>query len=276
MKFAIRDDDTNFFTNPEDLKKIYSHIWNICPISLAVVPFIASMKSPAIPEEHWQDNKIFPIGENSELVSYLREKIREGKISIMLHGYSHKDNPDGYEFEMGNNLYQKIKKGKEYLEKIFQVEVNTFVPPHNTILKQGIEAVIKARMNLSVVPGFYFHKRPWDFRTFRLLLKSIFFRVKHGLGIPYVLDFGTHKEIRCYPLTPQVNFESLKEKFDFIYKFDGVFCLATHFWEFEAKMKNDQGKFQKEVFEKFWSYIHSKSEIKFLSLDEIFRGAQEW
>ena len=269
MKFAIRDDDTNFFTNPEDLEKIYSRIWNICPISLAVVPFIASMKSPAIPEKYWQEDKIFPIGENSELVSYLREKIKEEKISIMLHGYSHKDNPDGYEFETGNNLYQKLRKGKEYLEEVFRVEVNTFVPPHNTILKEGIKAVTKTRMNLSVVPSFRFNKRPWAFRTFRVALKRHLFRIKYGLEMPYVLDFGTHKEIKCYPLTPQVNFEFLKGKFDFIYKFEGIFCLTTHYWEFKAKMKNEQEKTQREVFEKFWNYVRLGNKIEFSSLDKI-------
>ena len=38
MKIAIRDDDTSFYTNPEDLKKAHEFLGDI-PISLSVVPF---------------------------------------------------------------------------------------------------------------------------------------------------------------------------------------------------------------------------------------------
>ena len=37
--FAIRDDDTSFFTSPEELDSVYSNYWGKVPISLAVVPF---------------------------------------------------------------------------------------------------------------------------------------------------------------------------------------------------------------------------------------------
>lgn len=39
VKRAIRDDDTNYFTQPEDLVKVYGKVWNKCPISLSVIPF---------------------------------------------------------------------------------------------------------------------------------------------------------------------------------------------------------------------------------------------
>lgn len=284
MKFAIRDDDTNFFTKPEDLEKIYSGIWNICPVSLSVVPFVYSMKSPMIPEKYWYADKNFPIAKNYELVSYLKEKIKEKKVSIMLHGYSHKDNPDGYEFASSGchsdpdavplwmsgeeSMYEKIKRGKEYLEDVFGVGVNIFVPPHNTISKEGIKAVIKNGMNLAVAPSFYFNKRPWNFQTLRVSLKRKIFKKINGEEPPYVLDFGDHKEIRCYPLTPPVSFEVLKEKFDFAYKHNGIFCLATHYWEFDAMMEREHGKKQKEIFDKFWRDVCLK-EQKFSTVNEL-------
>jgi hypothetical protein len=40
MKFAIRDDDLNYFFNPEVIENNYRDIWDICSISMSVVPFI--------------------------------------------------------------------------------------------------------------------------------------------------------------------------------------------------------------------------------------------
>ena len=40
MYFCIRDDDTSFFTSPEELERVYGQISQLGPVSLAVVPFI--------------------------------------------------------------------------------------------------------------------------------------------------------------------------------------------------------------------------------------------
>ena len=40
MKFALRDDDLNFFFNVSDIEKWYKNIWNICPVSMSAIPFV--------------------------------------------------------------------------------------------------------------------------------------------------------------------------------------------------------------------------------------------
>lgn len=55
MKFAIRDDDTCFFTKPSDLEKAYDFIDKGC-ISLSVVPYTVPI--------HKDD--VFPYGEGIE------------------------------------------------------------------------------------------------------------------------------------------------------------------------------------------------------------------
>ena len=40
MKFVIRDDDLNFFFDPIDIEKNFRDIWDICPISMSVIPFV--------------------------------------------------------------------------------------------------------------------------------------------------------------------------------------------------------------------------------------------
>ena len=83
MLFAICDDDTNYFTKPQDLIDNYDEVWSICPISLSVVPFHTCTKSGAIPKEYWSGDDVFLIGNNKELVRFLRGKIREDKVSIL-------------------------------------------------------------------------------------------------------------------------------------------------------------------------------------------------
>ena len=39
-KIGIRDDDTNFYTHPDELIFAYGEVWNECPVTLAVIPFI--------------------------------------------------------------------------------------------------------------------------------------------------------------------------------------------------------------------------------------------
>ena len=40
MNFAIRDDDLNYFYSADFIENNIKDIWDICPISMSVVPFI--------------------------------------------------------------------------------------------------------------------------------------------------------------------------------------------------------------------------------------------
>lgn len=271
-KFIIRDDDVNYFTHPQDLEKIYCDVWDKCPISTAVIPFIDATAAPMVPKQYCYSAKEYPIGENKELIYFLQKKIKEHKIIIMLHGYNHRDN-NTYEFadETKNEdyYYDKIKKGKDYLEDLLGVEIKVFVPPHNTISKNAIKAVIKAKLNLAVMPSFYFNKRPWNLNTLKVFIRRKLFKLINKTEPPYVLDFSTHKEINCYPLTPLVSFEFLKEKFDIASKYNGIFCLATHYWEFNAEMVYNSKISVNDVFRNFWEYVNSFKDIKFISFNQI-------
>lgn len=271
MKFAIRDDDTNYFTTPEALLRNYEAVWEKCPISLSVVPFHACTKSGAIPEKYWSGNKMFPIGENKELVQFLKEKIGGGKVSITLHGYNHKDNPDGYEFDTGIDLYDKVKQGKEYLKELFDVRIEAFVPPHNIISKEGLAAVVDNGLNLVNIPSFRFRRRPFRIGNIIPFIKLRAFHRKYkNKKYPYALNFGDHKEVGYYSLTPQVSFESLKGDFDFCRKMDGSFILATHYWEFSAKQIYNPSLQMGDVFRDFWEYVSKLKDVNFVTVNQIF------
>ena len=56
---------------------------------------------------------MFPLGDNPELVSFLREGAQAARLSILLHGYSHQNYPTGYEFEVAPDLDWRLARGLE-------------------------------------------------------------------------------------------------------------------------------------------------------------------
>ena len=68
--FCIRDDDTSFFTSPEELEAAYGEAAQYGPISLAVVPFHRAGPSKAVPEKFRGRWTVHPLHENRELVDY--------------------------------------------------------------------------------------------------------------------------------------------------------------------------------------------------------------
>jgi len=211
MRFALVDHDTNYFTKPEQLENVYEKIWDKIPICLSIVPFHACTKSGAIPQEYWQGDRIFPIGENKKLVEFLKSKISENKISILMHGYSHKNYENGYEFEVGDRLYEKVKEGKKYLEETFGVEIKTFAPPHNSLSKEGMKAVIANKLNILGSFSFRLSQRPFQ-------LKNIFYFLKRR------------------SLISLTSLEDIIQKLDLARRYNGDFCLTTHYWEIDEKL----------------------------------------
>ena len=56
-----------------------------------------------------------------------------------------------------------------------------------------------------------------------------------GLGVPWILDMGDHREIPGNPVTPSSTLARNEAVFDGTPARDGAFCAATHYWEFSAK-----------------------------------------
>src|SRR5262245_13284215 len=118
MHFCIRDDDTSFFTTPDQLEYAYGDVCRWGPISLAVVPFHRAGTSNGVPERFRGRWSVHPLHENRALVSYLRDGISKGRFEVMLHGYYH-DEPDGVgEFRRGAGLVGRILDGRKYLQDL--------------------------------------------------------------------------------------------------------------------------------------------------------------
>ncbi len=262
MKFAIRDDDTNYYTKPEDIERVYKNIWEVVPISLAVVPFVH--RNSLLGDGKHDD--LIPISKNVELVSYLREKINEGKISILLHGYSHFDLDGKFEYDTGRDLYEKTKKGKEYLEELFDVKIRSFVPPHHALSRCGMKAVVDNNLNIAGTASL--HRRfLFDYRYLTNLAKVFAFRLKYGkrpVRYPYVLDFGDHKEVYCYVVVPKITLKELIDALYFTYERGGVFCITGHV----SSMSEDRTRIQ--VMKDIVKESRKLADVEYVSVNELF------
>jgi peptidoglycan/xylan/chitin deacetylase (PgdA/CDA1 family) len=229
--FCIRDDDTSFFTSPEELEHVYGAASRWGPISLAVVPFHRAGTSKAVPEKFRGRWSVHPLHENQPLVDYLRAGISAGRFEIMLHGYHH-DEPDGrLEFASGVHLAQRITDGRKYLEDLLGTIIRVFVPPRNAIGRQGLRAIARAGLHLGGTAGVRHGWPPLSRQTWSLWLRLRRWRQHGGLGIPWVLDLGDHHEIPGNAVTPVASFQRNETVFENTLAMGGVFCVATHYWE---------------------------------------------
>lgn len=268
VRFAIRDDDANFFTRPEQLERVYGEIWQWAPVSIAAVPFHASTRSGAIPAEHWDGDGQFPLADNGEILSYLIEQQRAGRVSFLLHGYSHRNYEAGYEFEVGPDLDQRISKGRAELERLFGGQIRTFVPPHNALSRRGLEVVDRAGMDvLGSFMSFHPRRKPWDRHTIANYLRIALYRQRTGRGrenrlvYPYALRYKNHAEFGCHALIPSTTLDDLLAGFEEARRWAGDFCLATHYWEISESMH--------ETLQRLLEHA-SRAGVTFVHADRLF------
>jgi len=231
LHFCIRDDDTNFFTTPDELEHAYGEITKFGPVSLAIIPFCRAGSNKAVPEK-WRGRwSVHPLHENQALVSWLRAGIAKGRFEAMLHGYHHDDEQQEWEFAGGKDLFQKVSDGRRYLEDLLGAPVRVFVPPHNTIGRQGLRAIAREGLHLGCTAGVRSGWSPLSPMTWSTWLRLRKWRSSGGMGIPWVLDLGDHREIAGNPVTPSSSLQENEARYDCARQMGGVFCAATHYWE---------------------------------------------
>jgi hypothetical protein len=241
MKFLIRDDDCCAFTTVEDIERCYARIWDIAPANLSVTPFRIPGDDPHIPAGLIGDTRVMPLGAHGELVHFLREKIAAGKIDVALHGYHHTRPRGRPEYAAGDDLDSRTRDGKRYLEDLLQCEVQTFVPPYNTIDAKGFDAIVGAHLNLVGIPSFWRNsERPFSVANISRLATRKFYRSVRGIDYPHVLRFSDHKEVGYVSLTPAQTLSAIRHQFEGIAAANGVFVLAVHYHAFDKPLKSGE------------------------------------
>ena len=242
LYFCIRDDDTSFFTSPDELEQTYGTVTKQGPVSLAIIPFCRAGMSRWVPQAYRDRWSVHPLHENTALVEYLRDGIKNGRYEAMLHGYHHDEPMNRREFLEGSDLERKIRDGKQYLEEVLGTVIRVFVPPHNAIGRKGLKAVTAAGLDLGGVAGMR-HGWPWTAPASVRIWWQLRRRRQRGLpGVPYVLDLSDHKELAGNPVTPGSTLKQSLRVFDEADGVGGVFCAATHYWEFAQPTKDPDAR----------------------------------
>ena len=269
MKVALRDDDTSFFTAPEQLEAVYHDVWDRLPVCLAVVPHAMGFEDKAIPERYWESNETYPLEGNAALVAQLRALTAAGRVTIAQHGFTHEDFPDGHEFQAAPDLELRLARGQSYLEHLLSTRIRVFVPPHNALSKRGLAAVSAAGLNLlGSFLSFRPSMRPWEPHTlgnwWRVrAYRASTDRVKADRMIyPHVLRYRRHAEFGCHSLIPGTTVEELVKGFEEARRAGGDFCLATHYWEVDSVLK--------DVLLRFLDHAGKTPGVEFVAAERLF------
>jgi predicted deacetylase len=269
MKVALRDDDTCYFTRPEVLERVYHDVWDRVPVCLATVPFAVGYERAGIPQEHWNSGEAFALDRNAELVPLLKRLLAAGRATIALHGYTHQDYPEGFEFQAAPDPERRVREGVRYLRDTLNASISVFVPPHNALSKRGLAAVSGAGLNiLGSFLSFRPSLRPWDRRTLANWWRVRRFREStnraktDGLVYPHALRYANHAEFGCHSLIPGTRLEELIAGFEEARRYRGDFCLATHYWEVDETLKN--------VMLRFLDHVSRVPDVRFTSVEQLF------
>jgi predicted deacetylase len=269
VKVAIRDDDTCFFTSPSELERVYGQLWDRVPVCLATIPFAKGYRSPAVPQAYWTSGEAFALERNGETSAFLRHLAASGRVTIALHGYTHEDFPDGWEFQAAPDPARRVRDGSSYLRDLLQTPISIFVPPHNALSKRALAAVSAAGLNLlGSFLSFHPAQRPFEARTLPNWLRVQRFRAKtrrtrrDRMVYPFVLRYARHAEFGCHSLVPGTTLQSLIAGFEEARAVGGDFCLATHYWEVDDHLGG--------ILSDFLAHTSRYSDVRFVKAEELF------
>lgn len=296
MKFALRDDDLNYFFSPSMIEKYYKSIWDFCPVSMSVVPFIkgnwprwlkeAEKMGPGYVDEDYlkgrlADNEVYPIHKNSELVAFVKDKIVGGNIYLTIHAIHHRNEDEvipqfknnygyGAEFYTNRNLSMELEKAIEYIEKTFNQKIDVFTPPQNLLSDKGLNAVLNNRLAICAdLPGVK------NINSMKLLginnyIKYFIFKLRKRNNIfPHVIKNDRLSLVAHQRLQPGSDISKIKREIDLASEQNGVFVLSTHSYAFDYPMKSETKKMG-EVLIDIIEYAKEKPHIEFLNLNKIF------
>jgi peptidoglycan/xylan/chitin deacetylase (PgdA/CDA1 family) len=157
MPVIFRDDDTSFFTTPDMLEQVYAPVWEKRhPVCLSVIPqHYANIQVPNIgvdpnvaPAYRGQEQR-YSVLDNVPLCAWLNDRVKEGLVEIVLHGYDHV----WLEFQAPDidMLRRKLRDGRALLEKAFpHAPISTFIAPYNAVTNASIDLILSEGLNFQL------------------------------------------------------------------------------------------------------------------------------
>lgn len=234
--FVIRDDDTCFHTDPEELTDAFGALWALeAKVSLSVIPFTDGKFGDVSIGKYRNGPKRY-FYENLSLINFLNRYIDMGLIEPVIHGFDHEYiQKDGkwiseLRWKSPSQVKNNLKESQKLFSEYFGCEVNTFVPPSNGITKDVSVVLDMLGVNASSVIELNFNRRIDAYSLYNYLLK-IYYRLFTGRTVPIVLRYRRHKELAYYNLTPSANVDNIYKSLQYCNKKGLPFVLSTHYWE---------------------------------------------
>ncbi|MBS1773706.1 MAG: hypothetical protein JST82_12680 [Bacteroidetes bacterium] len=297
MRFAIRDDDTNFFTSPEQLDWCYKDIWSEFPPTLCLISKVKGNWEYWVhqiykdkQETDWEawtkDDVVYPIDNNQELVNFISTKVKEGKLDIGYHAKYHRNEDAilpgerqnnyvrGAEYYTSRDVTNEIKEEVAHLNKLLHYPITVFTPPQNLLSLKGYQCVIDAGLNICG-GGISFFKKEKNIKGIQNILKQLAFKVTNrDKDYARVLYFTNHSEIPYhYPLQPNTRLNTLIDDFEMVRKMNGDFVLSTHYVEFNYPMVYDEKITMKQVLIDFLDYVSKYKDVQKMTLSKMLSNS---
>jgi hypothetical protein len=244
MRFAIRDDDTCYFTRVDQLEKVWGSILPHVPVSLAVTPFAVESFHNGDIERFYQGNTPQALDGNPELLDWLKSRMQDGSISVMCHGYTHeyqrvsaRRRLQEYVWKPYQRLAAESRHSKSYLEGLLQTEIKTFVPPGNAISRAGLEAIRPYYPNVLTS----FSLRRWqDWRIERggitALARRLYYQCLYQAPSLRMENVAGVNLISSCSLTARGTWEQVLNRFQLCRRLKADFVLAVHYWEIDTRL----------------------------------------
>ena len=246
MRFAIRDDDTSYFTRPEELDRLWGDFLPHVPVSLAVVPVSLEPFHLGDLERFYQGPDQHALRENRDLVNWLRTHLLDGSIAVMCHGYSHEYRRTGprhleqeYIWKPFDQLRRETREGRRQLEATLGCPVTTFVPPGNGISSAGMAAVRSSFSNiLTTLPL----RRPQDLTAdwphLAAYGRRLYYQIRHGIANPFGEDLRGLRLIPSVSVTARASWEEVRDTLLLCHRLNANFIAAVHYWEVDQRLKD--------------------------------------
>lgn len=292
MRFAIRDDDTNYFTKPEEIIEVYEDIWNICPPTLSIISHVKgnwrhwmnqiyAIGKNIDWEEWWRDDVIHPIGQNKELIEFLNVGLDQKRIGISMHGIHHRADfwfdPTsiknnfilGAEFNTKQDKTEQLAFALKYLEELFNRKIQAFTPPQNILSLEGYKAIANNGLNING-SGINIFSKITSIKYLPNAINYLLYRFRYpNIPYPFVQKYKTQELVSYFPLYPTTDLNNFFRALDYFESRNGSFVLSTHYHEMD-KVMYQNGLTLKQGLLKIIDYAQKRKRIQFCTLSEIF------
>jgi peptidoglycan/xylan/chitin deacetylase (PgdA/CDA1 family) len=246
VRFAIRDDDTCYYTQPEELEEVWGPILPYAPVSLAVIPFALRSNNRGDSERYYQGPDSGALQSNQALVQWLRGTLTSNRTSIMCHGVTHEyQRVDPRHFipeciwKGPDRLAKELRRGRQHLESAVGVRIRTFVPPGNGISLASLR-VLRPEFD-RVLASVSLRRFQDSFQSLDYLWlagRRFLHHVRDGIVDPFGGQVAGVEMRPSFGLNKSTEWAEIVRTLECCHRLGADFTVAVHYWEVKDRIRD--------------------------------------